>query len=40
MITSVEKSIKRGSIDENLLRICREAIELEENEFFKERKNT
>ena len=31
---------KEGSIDENLLRNYREAIEFEENEFFKERKNT
>ena len=37
---SVEKGSPRGSIDKNLSRICREAIELEEKEFLKERKNT
>ena len=39
-LTFVKKGSLRGSIDKNLLRIYREAIELEENEFFKERKNT
>ena len=39
-LTSIEKRRKRGSIDTKLLRICREAVELEENRFFKERKNT
>ena len=34
VITSVEKSIKRGSIDENLLRICREAVELDKKRVF------
>ena len=29
----------RGSIEENLSRICREAVELEEKEFFKEEKH-
>ena len=29
----------RGLIEENLLRIYREAVELEENEFFKEEKH-
>ena len=40
VLTSVEKRRKRGSIDANLSRIYREAIELKEKEFFKERKNT
>ena len=39
-IRSIKKRRQRGSIDANLLRICWEAVELEENEFFKERKNT
>ena len=39
-LTFVKKGSLRGSIDKNLLRIYREAIELEENEFFKEWKNT
>ena len=39
-LTSIEKRRMRGLIDANLSRICREAVELEENEFFKERKNT
>ena len=40
VLTSVEKRRKRGTIDANLLRIYRKAVELEEKEFFKERKNT
>ena len=39
-IRSIEKGRQRGSIDANLSRICREAIELKEKEFFKEMKNT
>ena len=39
-LTSIEKRRKRGLIDANLSRICREAIEFKENRFFKERKNT
>ena len=39
MLTSVETRRKRGSIEVNLLRICREAIELEEKRFFKEEKH-
>ena len=39
-LTSVEKGSLKGSIDKNLSRICQEAVELEENEFFKEWKNT
>ena len=39
-IRSVEKRSTRGSIDKNLLRICREAVELNKKQFFKERKNT
>ena len=38
MLTFIEKR-RRGSIEENLLRICQEAIELEEKEFFKEEKH-
>ena len=34
-LTSIETRRRRGSIDTNLSRICREAVELEENEFFK-----
>ena len=37
-LRSIEKRRKKGLIEENLLRICREAIKLEENEFFKGRK--
>ena len=40
LIKSIKKRRKRGLIEENLLRICREVVELEENEFFKEGKNT
>ena len=32
---SVDKRRKKGSIEENLLRICQEAVELEENVFSK-----
>ena len=39
-LTFAEKRRKRGSIDANLSRIYREAVELEENRFLKERKNT
>jgi len=39
-LTFVEKRRKRGLIDANLSRIYREVVELEENRFFKERKNT
>ena len=39
-LTTVKKRRKRGSIDVSLSRICRKAIKLEENRFFKERKNT
>ena len=39
-LTSIKKRRRRGSIDTNLSRICLEVVELEENEFFKERKNT
>ena len=38
-LTSIKKSRKRGSINTNLLRICWEVVELEENEFFKEEKH-
>ena len=38
-LTSVEKRRKRGSIDVNLSRICREVVEFKENEFFKEKKH-
>ena len=31
---------KKGSIEENLLRICRGAVEFDEKKFFKEGKNT
>ena len=37
-IRSVKTRMK-GSIEENLSRICREAVELEEKEFFKEEKH-
>ena len=37
-LTSVEKRSPRVSIDKNLLRICQEAVEIKENEFFKEMK--
>ena len=40
VLTFVKKRRKRGTIDANLSRIYRKAVELEENEFFKERKNT
>ena len=40
LIRSVKKRRKRGSIEDNLSRICREAVELEKNVFFKEGKNT
>ena len=36
----VEKRSPRVSIDSNLSRICREAVELDKKQFFKERKNT
>ena len=39
-LTSIELRRNRGLIEENLLRICRKTVKLEENEFFKERKNT
>ena len=39
-ITAVEKRRSRGSIDSIAIERCREAVELEENRFFKERKNT
>ena len=39
MLTSVETRRKRGSIEVNLLRIYREAVELEEKRFFKEEKH-
>ena len=39
-IRSVEKRSPKGSIDSNLLRIYREAVELDKRQFFKERKNT
>ena len=39
-LTIVKKRRKRGSIDASLSRICQKAIELEENRYFKERKNT
>ena len=39
MLTSVETRRKRGSIEVNLLRIYREAVELEEKRFFKEEKS-
>ena len=35
-----EKRSPRVSIDSNLSRICREAVELDKKQFFKERKNT
>ena len=35
---SIEKRRKNGSIEENLLRIYREVVELEEKEFFKKGK--
>ena len=38
-MTSIEKRRKRGSIEMNLSRIYRKAIELEEKEFFKEEKH-
>ena len=38
-ITSIEKRRKRGLIETNLSRICREAVELKENDFFKEEKH-
>ena len=38
-LTFVETRRKRGSIKVNLLRICREAVELEEKRFFKEEKH-
>ena len=37
-LRSVKKRIKKGSIERNLLRICREAVQLEENSFFKKGK--
>ena len=37
-LRSIAKRRKKGLIEENLSRICREAIKLEENEFFKGRK--
>ena len=37
--SSIEKRRNKGSIEMNLSRICQEAIELEENEFFKEEKH-
>ena len=40
VLTSIEKRRKIGSIEENLLRICREAIMLKENRFFKKKKKT
>ena len=38
-IRSVKIRRRRGSIKENLSKICREVAELEENEFFKEEKH-
>ena len=38
-LSFVETRRKRGSIKVNLLRICREAVELEEKRFFKEEKH-
>ena len=38
-IRSIEKRRKKGSIKDNLSRICQEVVELEENEFFKEEKH-
>ena len=38
-IRSIEKRRKKGLIEGNLSRFCREVVELEENEFFKEGKN-
>ena len=38
-LTFVESRRKKGSIEVNLLRICREAVELEEKRFFKEEKH-
>ena len=39
MIRSIEKRRKKGSIEGNLSRICREAVELEEKKFFKVEKH-
>ena len=36
----VKKGSLRGLIDKKLSRICREAVELKEKEFIKERKST
>ena len=38
-IRSIEIRSSRGSIDGNLSRICREVVELDKREFFKDRKN-
>ena len=38
MIRSIEKRRKKGLIEGNLSRICREAVELEEKKFFKAEK--
>ena len=39
-IRSVEVKSPRGSIDRKRSRICRDAVELDKKQFFKERKNT
>ena len=39
-ISSIENRSPRDSIVRNLSKICRESVELDIKEFFKERKNT